>query len=341
MLNIAIKLERSPYKDGEVYEHIMTFRGESPCVAPTRRKRGPRPLPIGRRGRLPTWTAAPRRAFPVTLSHYRRELNTLYSKMPLTTNATKIVELSLAVVVLPLVGRARAMVRVGLMAMAAQPRLPGLDTEAAAAERRTARAASLRDGSNRGRRCCVNSAGASRLWPRQSPTVFAKNGTKDKNGSNGTEGNSRREATDHEELFDAEKRIVYEEHRGGQFAATLPVRRTPVMLTVMLTATNADGLNAGTREQATLRKRTGRRLALTSPRPAWPRCAWIPAAPSHGAPRNSPVLNFYVDSERYHQDLDWDRNELKGKDLQIIEPTVITHIGASPITAFDHQLKGD
>ncbi len=60
----------SLFEDVVVFILFVTSRGVAPGVAPTRKKRGPRPHPTGRRGRLPFWTATPRRAFPGTLSRY-------------------------------------------------------------------------------------------------------------------------------------------------------------------------------------------------------------------------------------------------------------------------------
>ncbi len=53
----------------------MTSQGVAPSVAPTWKKRGPRPHPMVWRGRLPIWTAPPCRALLVTQSLYTNLLN--------------------------------------------------------------------------------------------------------------------------------------------------------------------------------------------------------------------------------------------------------------------------
>jgi hypothetical protein len=64
----------------DLYEEITannlhdSSQGVAPGVAPTWKKRGPRPHPTGRRGRLPVSRATPRRAILVTRSHYMNEL---------------------------------------------------------------------------------------------------------------------------------------------------------------------------------------------------------------------------------------------------------------------------
>ncbi len=232
------------------------------------------------------------------------------------------------------------MIRLGLMAMAAQLRHPGQSTAEAAAERGTARSDSPNGGNKRERHSCDGSAGAQSLLRRRGPIAYARNGTRDKDVSNGTKGMDRKETTYHEEKIAGAKGNGFEEHQWNQLSEALLTRGTPGMHIVTYTAINIVGVNTARKEQASSRTSTGRRLALTSPRPAWPRCAWTPAAPRHGVPKNSPEVSFFADSERYHQDLDLDHDERRKEDPQTIAPTYTTITDASPTTTSD-QSTGD
>ncbi len=174
MVKFVIKLV-SLYVDSAVHLIIGTFRAEAPGAAPTRQKRGPRPLPIGWRGRLPFWTASPRLAFTVTLFHCRYFLITLPT-LQLKMRAIPSVEMSLALAVAPRLARCRAMVRLGQMAMAAVLRPPGQSAAAAAARGSIAPLSGQRGGSTKtqnapGRSCCEGYEGG-----RQSPGLRGETG---------------------------------------------------------------------------------------------------------------------------------------------------------------------
>ncbi len=94
-------------------------QGAAPSVAPTWKKRGPRPHPIGRRGRLPFSLATPRRAISVTLFLYMDMLTTDMDLSVRKTVTWIVLDANLAVDVALCRGRVRAMVRIGGMAMAA------------------------------------------------------------------------------------------------------------------------------------------------------------------------------------------------------------------------------
>ncbi len=103
--------------DAMNFMHV-TLRWETPGAAPCRQKRGPRPHPTGRRGRLPTWKATPRRALVATLGSYKNMLTTVSVPVSEKRVLRIVEEVILLVVVAGRVSRARAMVRLGLMAMA-------------------------------------------------------------------------------------------------------------------------------------------------------------------------------------------------------------------------------
>jgi hypothetical protein len=68
------------------YLVIVTWRGESPCAAPTRWKRGPwRSHRTGRQGRLPTSLAIPRRGFHSYLFPYKHIVDTEPTSSPTWT----------------------------------------------------------------------------------------------------------------------------------------------------------------------------------------------------------------------------------------------------------------
>jgi hypothetical protein len=118
MKNVVDELDQGFYASCTMHFLDIHVGLAAPRAAPSLQKRGPRPHPIGRRGRLPNQSAAPRRVSWTTVSHCRNMLDALGLPTIIPRMArVKMSKLVLAVVV----GRARgvrAMVRLGGMAMA-------------------------------------------------------------------------------------------------------------------------------------------------------------------------------------------------------------------------------
>ncbi len=75
--NVVAKWMMGLYVGNVMNFLYVTWRWETPGAAPCRQKRGPRPHPTGRRGRLPNWKATPCRVFEVTQVLYKNELTTV------------------------------------------------------------------------------------------------------------------------------------------------------------------------------------------------------------------------------------------------------------------------
>ncbi len=128
--------------------------------------------------------------------------------------------------------------------------------------------------------------GALRPRPRRHHNGSGRNATKDRDRNFGAEVRSREELKDYVTEHAEWKESASEEHAGMRAAAASPVAGMSGKSTDKITLETLDGEEEATDEQVTQEAGTGRRLALTSPRPAWPRCAWTPAAPRNGFPRH-------------------------------------------------------
>jgi hypothetical protein len=130
-MNAVDKSDQVSYVSGTVHFLDVCVGRAAPCVAPSLQKRGPRPHPSGRRGRLPNQSATPCRVSLTTVSHYMNVLDAVALPMITPRMAReKMAKLVLAVGL----GRARgvrAMVRLGGMAMALMDTGNGQRTQAA------------------------------------------------------------------------------------------------------------------------------------------------------------------------------------------------------------------
>ncbi len=108
----------------------------------------------------------------------------------------------------------------------------------------------------------------------------------DRDRNFGAEDASREERRNYEGEHTEWKESASEGYALMLSGAALPVGGMSGKSTGKITLETLDGEASASDVQVTQETRTGRKLALTSPRPAWPRCAWTPAAPRNGFPRH-------------------------------------------------------